>query len=109
MAPTRCRHHRAAQPARGEPTDPAGLRPRIGAACPGRSELSLLGGFRLVFDDIPIATGPTVQRMLVALVCLGRQAPRNKLAHTLWPDATGQRAQSNLRTTCTGCTVRHPG
>src|SRR5690242_17340004 len=83
--------------------------PEPGSQAPGRSEVGLLGGFRLILNDVPIATGPTVQRMLAALVCLGRQAPRNKLAHTLWPDASSQRAQSNLRTTLYRLQRQAPG
>jgi DNA-binding SARP family transcriptional activator len=99
--------------AAGRPTGAPSIRlvsaPESGPRAPGRSELSLLGGFRLVIEDVPLATGPTVQRMLAALVCLGRQAQRNKLAHTLWPDATSQRAQSNLRTTLYRLQRQAPG
>jgi len=99
--------------AAGRPTVTPSIRlvsaPESGPRAPGRSELSLLGGFRLVIEDVPLATGPTVQRMLAALVCLGRQAQRNKLAHTLWPDATSQRAQSNLRTTLYRLQRQAPG
>ena len=72
---------------------------KSGIRAPGHCELGLLGGFHLVVEDVVVDTGPTVQRLLAVLVCLNRQAPRHKIARMLWPDASHDRAHSNLRTT----------
>lgn len=68
-------------------------------ADPGRGpDLRLLGGFRLCDDGKPIRIAPTSQRV-VAFVALG--APfairRSRVAGTLWPANTEERAHANLR------------
>lgn len=66
---------------------------------PSTRELTLLGGFQLTVNGVPVVPGPSVQRLLVVLACLGRRAPRNKVAQLLWPDTGNKRANANLRTT----------
>lgn len=66
---------------------------------PGQAELGLLGAFRLVVNGSPIATGSSAQRLLVNLACFGRQASRDRVAQTLWPDTPINRAHANLRAT----------
>ncbi len=65
----------------------------------GSCELTLLDEFQLTVNGTSLMLGPSMQRLLVVLVCLGRQAPRNKVAQILWPDTANKRAQANLRTT----------
>lgn len=59
--------------------------------------LELLGGFRLCVDRDEVVLPTGVQR-LVALVALRGRASRSRVAGTLWPDATEDRAMANLRT-----------
>jgi DNA-binding SARP family transcriptional activator len=61
--------------------------------------LTLLGGFHLHLDGHPVPLGPSAQRLLALLVCLGRRAPRSTVAQLLWPDNSSSRAHANLRTT----------
>ncbi|HEX8303915.1 MAG TPA: BTAD domain-containing putative transcriptional regulator [Jatrophihabitans sp.] len=101
-------------PAPATQTGPAPLRlvpppEDSGIRTPGHCELGLLGGFHLVVEDVVVDTGPTVQRLLAVLVCLNRQAPRHKIARMLWPDASHDRAHSNLRTTLYRLQRQAPG
>ena len=79
--------------------------------------LEMLGGFRLSGDRDEVVLPTGVQR-LVALVALRGRVSRSRLAGTLWPDATEDRAMASLRTSlwrvnrvagrviaCTGGTV----
>ncbi|OLZ48658.1 hypothetical protein BS330_32855 [Amycolatopsis keratiniphila subsp. nogabecina] len=70
-------------------------KPAMTAQC----ELNLLGDFRLVVHGERVTVGPSAQRLLAVLVCLGRQAARTTIAHALWPDSPTARAHANLRTT----------
>jgi DNA-binding SARP family transcriptional activator len=61
-------------------------------------DLTLLDGFRLTRDgrECHLPPGP---RRLVALMGVGGGGSRARVAGTLWPDATEERAHANLRTT----------
>ncbi len=60
-------------------------------------ELTLLGGFRLVCEDL-VEVSATGQRVIAAVACQSSTAVRTKIAHLLWPDTTSERAHANLRT-----------
>ncbi|SCL24869.1 DNA-binding transcriptional activator of the SARP family [Micromonospora pallida] len=66
------------------------------AAAP-RTRLLLLGGFRLLHDNQPVAVARGLQR-IIALIGLRPGATRSHLAGLLWPDAPEERALSSLRT-----------
>jgi DNA-binding SARP family transcriptional activator len=80
------------------PTPTVRTPPAVRHEHPGPIELHLLGGFRLAVGGELVEIGPTGQRLLAAVACRGRQMSRSKLAHTLWPDTTSERAHANLRT-----------
>jgi DNA-binding SARP family transcriptional activator len=58
----------------------------------------LLGGFLLTFDDKVIETPLSAQRFVALVALLHHSATRAKVAGTLWPDSTEERAAANLRT-----------
>jgi len=62
-------------------------------------DLRLLGSFRLTVDGSPVTTGSSAQRLLVSLACFGRQASRDRVSQTLWPDSSRHSARVNLRAT----------
>ncbi|TYB51328.1 SARP family transcriptional regulator [Nonomuraea sp. PA05] len=68
--------------------------------CPTRPKLSLLGGFGLVLDDVPVTLGIQEQRVL-AYLALVRPPPlahrRADLAERLWP-VPAVRSAASLRT-----------
>ncbi|MFU8852309.1 AfsR/SARP family transcriptional regulator [Micromonospora sp. SL1-18] len=59
--------------------------------------LHLLGGFRLLHDDVPVVVPRGLQRV-IALIGLRPGATRSHLAGLLWPEASEERALSSLRT-----------
>lgn len=61
-------------------------------------ELNLLGGFRLLVGGELLDVAPSGQRLLALLACGHRQLTRDRIALVLWPEATGDLAQANLRT-----------
>ena len=61
--------------------------------------LHLLGRFELLETQGPIDLAPAAQRVVSLLAVLGGTAHRMRLAGTLWPDHTDERALSNLRST----------
>jgi DNA-binding SARP family transcriptional activator len=61
------------------------------------AEVMLLGGFRLSLGGRDVRLPVGAQR-LVALLSLSGQVGRSRLAGTLWPDTTEQRALASLRT-----------
>lgn len=61
--------------------------------------LHLLGGFELRVDDTPVEIKPAPQRLLAMLALAGAAVQRTFAAGQLWPDASRERGQANLRTT----------
>lgn len=61
--------------------------------------VTMLGGFEVHRDGLPLDLPPSCQR-LVALAALKRRAvPRSWLCRTLWPTTRPDRATARLRTT----------
>lgn len=63
-------------------------------------EISLMGGFRLVYDGSPVSSlgSPRLQALLAYLLLQpGIPIARQQLAYTLWPDTTESQARTNLR------------
>jgi SARP family transcriptional regulator, regulator of embCAB operon len=60
--------------------------------------LVVLDGFALSDGDGDVAVPETSQRLLVLMSLLDRPASRARVAGTLWPEASEQRAQGSLRT-----------
>jgi DNA-binding SARP family transcriptional activator len=60
--------------------------------------LTLLDGFRLAWDGRECRLSPGARR-LVALLGVDGGGSRARIAGTLWPEATDERAHANLRTT----------
>lgn len=67
------------------------------AASPSGLSLSLLGPFRLEADSREIRL-PTGAQRVVALLALQGRMSRSRLAGTLWPHSTEDRARACLRT-----------
>ena len=63
----------------------------------GLVQVELLGAFRLAVDGIDVDLAAGSQR-LVALLALRGRCSRSRVAGTLWPDSTEQRALGCLRT-----------
>lgn len=61
--------------------------------------LCLLGGFELRVNDIVVEIKPGPQRLLALVALAGCAVERTFAACQLWPDATRERAQANLRST----------
>jgi SARP family transcriptional regulator, regulator of embCAB operon len=70
--------------------------------------LSILGGFRLLWDTGVVAVPRASQRLLAFLALHGGLVKRAGVAGTLWPDVSERRAYSNLRAALSrlGCTAR---
>jgi DNA-binding SARP family transcriptional activator len=66
-------------------------------AMPGEFHLTLLRGFELRFGGGLLRPCAGEQR-LVALLAVQGATPRSVVSGLLWPDASGPRAQGNLRT-----------
>jgi len=62
-----------------------------------RLTVSLLGGFHLQIDGAGTELPTTAQRLVAVLAVRGRGS-RSRLAGTLWPEASEQRALASLRT-----------
>ena len=77
---------RLPRPARGQSPD---LSPQC--------RVALLGGFRLVVDGRAGAL-PAASQRLVALLALEGRSTRSRVAGTLWPDSSEERALASLRT-----------
>ena len=63
-------------------------------------EISLMGGFRLVYDGKQVSgLGMPRAQALLAYLLLRRDAPvaRRQLASTFWPDTTESQSRTNLR------------
>ncbi len=63
--------------------------------------LAVLGAPHVVLDEEPLAPGPKVLELLLALACLGPGGDwvsRDRLADRLWPDSDGDQAQRALDT-----------
>lgn len=71
--------------------------PTAGDPEPPRVSLHLLGGFRLLHDDVPVVVPRGLQRV-IALIGLRPAATRSHLAGLLWPETSEERALSSLRT-----------
>lgn len=69
------------------------------AAPPHPCRLTLLGGFRLDYDDQPVSTSDPTSRLLALLALQGRHrpVPRSVLADRLWADGAPSRASARLR------------
>lgn len=63
----------------------------------GRVQVELLGAFRLAVDGVDVDL-PAGSQRLVALLALRGRCSRSRVAGTLWPDSTEQRALACLRT-----------
>lgn len=61
--------------------------------------LHLLGGFELRVDGAVVEIKPAPQRLLAMLALAGAAVQRTFAAGQLWPDASRERGQANLRTT----------
>lgn len=64
-------------------------------------ELFVFGGTRLRVGAAPVAAAPGVSRLLGFLAAGTGTEPREEVAAALWPDATGPRANTALRTSLT--------
>lgn len=62
-----------------------------------RLSLRLLGGFRVLVDDLPVELTPVTER-LVAILALQGRTSRSRVAGMLWPDTPECRALASLRT-----------
>ncbi|NES13047.1 MULTISPECIES: BTAD domain-containing putative transcriptional regulator [Micromonospora] len=71
--------------------------PTAGDRSAPRVSLHLLGGFRLLHDDVPVVVPRGLQRV-IALIGLQPSATRSHLAGLLWPETSEERALSSLRT-----------
>ncbi|MFR9777577.1 AfsR/SARP family transcriptional regulator [Micromonospora sp. MS34] len=71
--------------------------PTAGNPSGPRVSLHLLGGFRLLHDDVPVVVPRGLQRV-IALIGLQPSATRSHLAGLLWPETSEERALSSLRT-----------
>ncbi|MFC3737712.1 AfsR/SARP family transcriptional regulator [Paractinoplanes deccanensis] len=63
------------------------------------ARLHLLGGFELRVHGATVEIKPAPQRLLAMLALAGTTIQRGFAAGQLWPDASAERAQANLRTT----------
>jgi DNA-binding SARP family transcriptional activator len=70
----------------------------FGRTPPRRIRLSLLPRFAIGIDDRPVTLGSRSERVLAYLAIQGGSSHRATVAGTLWPDTTGERALSSLRT-----------
>lgn len=61
--------------------------------------MRLLGGFELRVADATVEVKPGPQRLLALLALTGAPLDRTFAACQLWPEATRERAQANLRST----------
>jgi DNA-binding SARP family transcriptional activator len=61
------------------------------------ARLHLLDGFQLRLDSTPVELSVSAQRLLAFLALRGR-AGRSRVAGTLWPEVTEDRALASLRT-----------
>ncbi|MFE9689357.1 BTAD domain-containing putative transcriptional regulator [Micromonospora sp. NPDC005806] len=71
--------------------------PTAGDPVTPQVSLHLLGGFRLLHDDVPVVVPRGLQRV-IALIGLRPAATRSHLAGLLWPETSEERALSSLRT-----------
>ncbi|MEO3778852.1 BTAD domain-containing putative transcriptional regulator [Micromonospora sp. B11E3] len=71
--------------------------PTVGARPAPDISLHLLGGFRLLHDEVPVVVPRGLQRV-IALIGLRPGSTRSHLAGLLWPEASEERALSSLRT-----------
>ena len=62
-----------------------------------RSSLTMLGGFRLTVGGVEVELPAGIQRV-IALVALRGRMSRSRIAGTLWPETSEQRALASLRT-----------
>jgi DNA-binding SARP family transcriptional activator len=65
--------------------------------------LRLLGGFELLSPSGPVEAPLGVQRLLAYAALQDRSVMRTRVAADLWPEATGTRAATNLRSTVWRC------
>ena len=72
------------------------------------TRLRLLGGWQLVVDGVDVELGHREQR-LVSVLGLGARSARARVASTLWPDSTDERALASLRRAVLQCQQRCPG
>jgi DNA-binding SARP family transcriptional activator len=73
----------------------------------GRVILRLLGAFELVDAGEPVPLPASAQRLVAFLALARSPVQRSKLAWTLWPDKSEDRAMANLRSAL--WRVRQPG
>ena len=61
--------------------------------------VQLLGGFEVRVDEDAVEIKPGPQRLLALLALAEAAVDRTFAAYQLWPEATRERAQANLRST----------
>jgi DNA-binding SARP family transcriptional activator len=59
--------------------------------------IQLLCGFELTVDERPVALTPASERLVAFLAMQARSVRRSFVSGSLWPDATSDRANANLR------------
>jgi DNA-binding SARP family transcriptional activator len=64
---------------------------------PARARLTLLGGFDLVCDDLPVTLPMSAQRVIAFVATHDRPIQRAYVAGSLWLDTPETRAHANLR------------
>lgn len=72
------------------------------------ARLRLLGGWQLLVDGAEVELGHREQR-LVALLGLADRSARARVASSLWPDSTDERALASLRRAVLHCQRQCPG
>jgi DNA-binding SARP family transcriptional activator len=85
----------------GTPNAAAAVRPTARSAqrlpAPNHAELTLLGGFELVCEGIPIALPMSAQRVIAFVATHDRPIQRAYVAGSLWLETPESRAHANLR------------
>jgi SARP family transcriptional regulator, regulator of embCAB operon len=72
--------------------------PSVDTALLGRlPRVSMLGGFQVFAGDTPISLSTGSQRLIAVLALRGRISTRVRVAGTLWPEASDERAFACLR------------
>lgn len=78
------------------------------AVAVARARLQLLGGWQLLVDGAEVELGHREQR-LVSLLGLADRSARARVASSLWPDSTDERALASLRRAVLHCQKQCPG
>lgn len=76
---------------------------------PGQFGLRLLGSFELLSRKTAVAVPLPAQRVAAFIAVEDRPVLRGKVAGTLWPESSEERASANLRTALWHLNKAHPG